>query len=112
MDDDAIDEIMQIKQIKGLIQTDTEGEDIVSTIEDEQLSHFMRFLVGYAPLFEETAELGSIKSIILTSNKNDNLGVFIGQEHSLGILFARGCSVKKLYSQIKIFLKKMSIGDE
>ena len=112
MDDDAIDEIMQIKQIKGLIQTDIEGEDVVSTIEDEQLSHFLRFLVGYAPLFERTAELGSIKSIILTSNKNDNLGVFIGQEHSLGVLFARGCSVKKLYSQIKIFLKNMSIGDE
>jgi len=110
--DDAIDQIMQIKQIKGLIQTDIEGEDVVSTIEDEQLSHFLRFLVGYAPLFERTAELGSIKSIILTSNKNDNLGVFIGQEHSLGVLFARGCSVKKLYSQIKIFLKNMSIGDE
>ena len=112
MEEDAIDQIIQIKQIKGIIQTNTEGEDIVSTIEDEQLSHFMRFLVGYAPLFEETAELGPIKSIILTSNKNDNLGVFIGKEHSLGILFARGCSVKKLYSQIKIFLKKMSIGDE
>ena len=110
--DDAIDQIMQIKQIKGLIQTDIEGEDVVSTIEDEQLSHFLRFLVGYAPLFERTAELGSIKSIILTSNKNDNLGVFIGQEHSLGVLFARGCSVKKLHSQIKIFLKNMSIGDE
>ena len=112
MEEDAIDQIIQIKQIKGIIQTNTEGEDIVSTIEDEQLSHFMRFLVGYAPLFEETAELGPIKSIILTSNKNDNLGVFIGKEHSLGILFARGCSVKKLYSQIKIFLKKISIGDE
>lgn len=104
--DDAIDQIMQIKQIKGLIQTDIEGEDVVSTIEDEQLSHFLRFLVGYAPLFERTAELGSIKSIILTSNKNDNLGVFIGQEHSLGVLFARSCSVKKNCThKLKFFLK-------
>ena len=111
MDDDAIDQIMQIKQIKGLIQIDTEGEDAVTTIEDEQLSHFLRFLVGYAPLFEETAELGAIKSIIFTSNKNNNLGVFLGKEQSLGVLFARGCSVKKLFSQIKDYLKKLSIGD-
>jgi len=42
MEEDVIDQIMQIKQIKGLIQTDTEGEDVASTIEDEQLAHFMR----------------------------------------------------------------------
>ena len=101
MEEEVIDQIMQIKQIKGLIQTDTEGEDVASTIEDEQLAHFMRFLVGYAPLFEKTAELGAIRSIILTSNKNNNLGV----------LFARGCSIKKLFSQIKAYLNKLSIGD-
>jgi hypothetical protein len=111
MEEDVIDQIMQIRQIKGIIQTNAEGEDVVSNIEDEQLAHFMRFLVGYAPLFEKTAELGSIRSVILTSNKNNNLGVFIGKEQSLGVLFARGCSVKKLFSQIKDYLKKLSIGD-
>ena len=111
MEEDVIDQIMQIKQIKGLIQTNAEGEDVASTIEDEQLAHFMRFLVGYAPLFEKTAELGAIRSIILTSNKNNNLGVFIGKEHSLGVLFARGWSIKKLFSQIKTYLNKLSIGD-
>ena len=111
MEEDVIDQIMQIKQIKGLIHTNAEDGDVASTIEDEQLAHFMRFLVGYAPLFEETAELGAIKSIILTSNKNNNLGVFLGKEQSLGVLFARGCSVKKLFSQIKDYLKKLSIGD-
>ena len=111
MEEDVIDQIMQIKQIKGLIQTNAEGEDVASTIEDEQLAHFMRFLVGYAPHFEKTAELGPIKSIILTSNKNNNLGVFIGEEHSLGVLYTRGCSIKKLFSQIKDYLNKLSIGD-
>lgn len=111
MEEDVIDQIMQIKEVKGLLQTNAEGEDVASTIEDEQLAHFMRFLVGYAPLFEKTAELGSIRSIILTSNKNNNLGVFIGKEHSLALLFARGCSIKKLFSQIKTYLNKLSIGD-
>ena len=111
MEDDDIDQIMQIKGIKGVIQTNIEGEDIASTIEDEQLGHFIRFLVGHAPLFEQTSELGPVSSIILTSNKDDNLGVFIGKEHSLGVLFARGCSIKKLYSQIGNYLKKLSIGD-
>ena len=31
MEEDAIDQIIQIKQIKGLIQTDTEGEDVQSS---------------------------------------------------------------------------------
>ena len=109
--DEVIDQIVQIKEIKGALQTNNEGEDMASTIEDEQLSHFIRFLVGYAPLFEQTSELGPVSSIILTSNKDDNLGVFIGKEQSLGVLFARGCSIKKLYSKINDFLKKMSIGD-
>lgn len=109
--DEVIDQIVQIKEIKGALQTNNEGEDMASTIEDEQLSHFIRFLVGYAPLFEKTSELGPVSSIILTSNKEDNLGVFIGKEQSLGVLFARGCSIKKLNSKINDFLKKMSIGD-
>ncbi|MGB2115890.1 MAG: hypothetical protein ACPHV4_03765 [Porticoccaceae bacterium] len=109
--DEVIDQIVQIKEIKGALQTNNEGEDMASTIEDEQLSHFIRFLVGYAPLFEQTSELGPVSSIILTSNKDDNLGVFIGKEQSLGVLFARGCSIKKLNSKINDFLKKMSIGD-
>ena len=109
--DEVIDQIVQIKEIKGALQTNNEGEDIASTIEDEQLSHFIRFLVGYAPLFEQTSELGPVSSIILTSNKDDNLGVFIGKEQSLGVLFARGCSIKKLNSKIDDYLKKMSIGD-
>lgn len=109
--DEVIDQIVQIKEIKGALQTNNEGEDMASTIEDEQLSHFIRFLVGYAPLFEQTSELGPVSSIILTSNKDDNLGVFIGKEQSLGVLFARGCSIKKLNSKIDDYLKKMSIGD-
>ena len=109
--DEVIDQILQIKEIKGALQTNNDGEDMASTIEDEQLSHFIRFLVGYAPLFEQQSELGPVSSIILTSNKDDNLGVFIGKEHSLGVLFARGCSIKKLYSQIGNYLKKLSIGD-
>jgi predicted regulator of Ras-like GTPase activity (Roadblock/LC7/MglB family) len=109
--DEVIDQILQIKEIKGALQTNNDGEDMASTIEDEQLSHFIRFLVGYAPLFEQKSELGPVSSIILTSNKDDNLGVFIGKERSLGVLFARGCSIKKLYSQIGNYLKKLSIGD-
>lgn len=109
--DDVIDQIMQIKEIKGVLQTNIDGEDIASTIEDEQLSHFIRFLVGYAPLFEQASELGPVSSIILTSNKDHNLGIFTGEEQSLGVLFARGCSIKKLNSKIESYLKKMSIGD-
>jgi predicted regulator of Ras-like GTPase activity (Roadblock/LC7/MglB family) len=109
--DEVINQIVQIKEIKGALQTNNEGEDIASTIEDEQLSHFIRFLVGYAPLFEQTSELGPVSSIILTSNKDDNLGVFIGKEQSLGVVFARGCAIKKLNSKIDDYLKKMSIGD-
>ena len=111
MADDTINQIMQIAEIKGVLQTNAMGDDIVSNIKDEQLGHFIKYLVGFAPLFEKTAELGSISSIVLCNNKDNHIGVFIGKEHSLGLLFDRSCSIKKLHSQIAKHLKDMSIGD-
>ena len=58
MEDDAIDQIMQLTEVKGVLQTNVVGDDISSNIVDEQLSHFIKYLVGFTPLFEKTAELG------------------------------------------------------
>ena len=111
MEDDIINQIMQIKEVTGVIQTNIVGDDIASNIKDEELSHFIKYLVGLMPLFERKSELGAISSVTLCNNKDNNIGIVIGEENSLGFLFKKGCSIKKLYSQINKNLNSIPVGD-
>ncbi|MDP6969770.1 MAG: hypothetical protein QGG88_11755 [Gammaproteobacteria bacterium] len=112
IEDDIINKMMKIKDIEGVLQTNVMGADIASNIEDEQLSHFIKYIVGFMPLFEKKAELGPINSVILCNDREkSNIGVFIGQEHSVGLIYNRSCSINRLHSKVSEHLESIVSGD-
>ncbi len=79
---------------------DTE-ELLHSTIDDEQMNEFLRFLTGIASDISTDLGRGNIHRIMLRSPDDDNLMLFLEQEKSLGIISKQHKSIQVLSQQIE-----------
>lgn len=100
MKETIVNDIMKIRNISGVTLTNTMGEQVASNIDDEQLNEFIAFVAGMMPSFEDTADLGTVQSVILRSNTEDNIGVFLEEENALGVVFNKKLSLPNLRQQI------------
>lgn len=103
--DSIIDDVMNLKGVRGAVLTDEMGDIITSSIEDSEVNDFVGFVAGVVKVFEEVSDLGQVQSIMLKSGKDDNLSVFIGGEQALGIQSSNRVSARVLKQQVDDLLQ-------
>jgi signal recognition particle receptor subunit beta len=105
MKDSIIDDVMNFKGVRGAVLTDEMGDIVTSSIETSEVNDFVGFVAGVVKVFEEVSDLGQVQSIVLKSNKEDNLSVFLGGEQALGIQSSNRVSVRALKQQVDDLLQ-------
>ncbi len=105
MKDSIIDDVMNFKGVRGAVLTDEMGDIVTSSIETSEVNDFVGFVAGVVKVFEEVSDLGQVQSIILKSNTEDNLSVFLGGEQALGIQSSNRVSVTALKQQVDDLLQ-------
>ncbi|QEQ98214.1 GTP-binding protein [Neptunomonas concharum] len=105
MKDSIIDDVMNFKGVRGAVLTDEMGDIVTSSIETSEVNDFVGFVAGVVKVFEEVSDLGQVQSIILKSNTEDNLSVFLGGEQALGIQSSNRVSVRALKQQVDDLLQ-------
>ncbi len=97
--------VAKINGVTGVSLSNDMGEVIDSTILDENLNEFIAFLSGITPAIQDVANLGEIHRIMLRATDDDNLTVFVEDEHSLGVASLHKTSVPALSQQIEDMLQ-------
>ncbi len=101
----SMKQVQKIKGVKGVTLTNSMGELLQSTIDDDQMNEFIAFLSGIAPSFENTANIGEVHRIMLRGPKDDNLTVFVEKDRSLGVRSEKRISIPALSQQIEDMLQ-------
>jgi predicted regulator of Ras-like GTPase activity (Roadblock/LC7/MglB family) len=100
MDADALSEINNLNGVVGITLTDTYGELLSSTIDDEQLNEFIAFLPGIIPVIEDGISLGRIQRVVLKGSHENNLAMFVDAEQSLTVQSEPRSSIQVLVKQV------------
>ena len=105
LDENIMQQVATLKDVKGVTLTNSYGELLHSTINDDDLNEFIAFLSGIAPALEDASGLGTINRMMLRGPNDDNLTIFVEQEHSLGISSNKTVSVPALSQKIEDMLQ-------
>jgi signal recognition particle receptor subunit beta len=105
LDENIMEQVATLKDVEGVTLTNSYGELLHSTINDDDLNEFIAFLSGIAPALEDASGLGTINRMMLRGPNDDNLTVFVEQEHSLGISSNKTVSVPALSQKIEDMLQ-------
>lgn len=105
MKDSIIDDVMNLKGVRGAVLTDDMGEIVTSSIESTEVNDFVGFVAGVVKVFEEVSDLGPVQNIVIKSSKEDNLSVFVGGDQALGVQSSNRVSVRTLKQQIDDLLQ-------
>ncbi|WP_293266904.1 ATP/GTP-binding protein [Neptunomonas sp.] len=105
MKDAIIDDVMNLKGVRGAVLTDDMGEIITSSIESPEVNDFVGFVAGVVKVFEEASGLGSVHNICVKSNTEDNLSIFVGGDKALGVQSSNRVSVRTLKQQVDDLLQ-------
>ena len=100
IDKKALAEIAKVEGVRGISLLDAE-ELLHSTIDDEELNEFLKFLTGIASDISTDLDRGSIHRIMLRSPGDDNVMLFLEREKSLGIISKQRKSIQVLSQQIE-----------
>ncbi len=100
MKDSIVDEVMKIKGVKSAALVSSMGDITASSIEDAEFNEFISFLSGIAKAFENTANLGELKSMTLKSSVEDNLTIYLEDEQTLCVVSGGKVSVRMLNQQV------------
>ena len=101
----SMEQVQQINGVTGVTLTNSMGELLQSTIDDDQMNEFIAFLSGITSSFEETANIGEVHRIMLRGPKDDNLTVFVEKERSLGVRSEKRISIPALSQEIEDMLQ-------
>jgi signal recognition particle receptor subunit beta len=99
--------IAKVAGVTGVTLTNSMGELLDSTINDEELNEFLAFLSGVSNEIENKLNRGKIYRIMLRSPHDDNLTLFVERDKSLGISSERIKSIQALSQQIEDMLQWM-----
>jgi signal recognition particle receptor subunit beta len=105
LDENIMEQVSTLKDVEGVTLTNSYGELLHSTINDDDTNEFIAFLSGIAPALEDASGLGTINRMMLRGPSDDNLTVFVEQEHSLGISSNKRVSVPALSQKIEDMLQ-------
>jgi len=101
----SMQQVQKLKGVTGVTLSNSMGELLQSTIDDDEMNEFIAFLSGITPSFEDTANTGEIHRIMLRGPTDDNLTVFVEKERSLGIRSEKRASIPALSQQIEDMLQ-------
>ena len=101
----SMEQVQKIKGVTGVTLTNSMGELLQSTIDDNQMNEFIAFLSGITSNFGDKANIGEVHRIMLRGPKDDNLTVFVEKERSLGVRSEKPISIPALSQQIEDMLQ-------
>jgi signal recognition particle receptor subunit beta len=101
----SLAQVQKIKGVTGVTLTNSMGELLQSTINDDQMNEFIAFLSGMTTSFEDIADIGEVHRIMLRGPKDDNLTVFVEKERSLGVSSEKKISIPALSQEIEDMLQ-------
>lgn len=101
----SLGQVQKIEGVTGVTLTNSMGELLHSTIEDDQMNEFIAFLSGITSSFADSSNIGEVHRIMLRGPKDENLTVFVEKERSLGISSEKRMSIPALSQQIEDMLQ-------
>lgn len=105
LDEVALTRVAELQGVNGVTLTNSIGDLLHSTIDDDDINEFVAFLSGITPTLEEVSGMGTINRIMLRGPKDENLTVFVERERSLGVSSDKGVSVPALSQKIEDMLQ-------
>ena len=101
----SLEHVQKIEGVLGATLTNSMGELLKSTIDDNQMNEFIAFLSGITSSFAETSNIGEVHRIMLRGPNDDNLTVFVEKDRSLGVRSEKRKSIPALSQQIEDMLQ-------
>ena len=105
LDEETLKQVATLKDVEGVTLTNSYGELLHSTIDDDDINEFIAFLSGITPALEEASDMGAINRIMLRGPSDDNLTIFVDEERSLGVSSNKAVSVPALSQKIEDMLQ-------
>jgi signal recognition particle receptor subunit beta len=105
LDENAMQQVSTLQDVDGVTLTNSYGELLHSTINDDDINEFIAFLSGIAPALEDASGMGTINRIMLRGPSDENLTVFVEKERSLGVSSDKAVSVPALSQKIEDMLQ-------
>lgn len=105
LDEETLKQVATLKDVEGVTLTNSYGELLHSTIDDDDINEFIAFLSGITPALEEASDMGAINRIMLRGPSDDNLTIFVEEERSLGVSSNKAVSVPALSQKIEDMLQ-------
>jgi signal recognition particle receptor subunit beta len=105
LDEKIMQQVATLSDVNGVTLTNSYGELLHSTINDDDINEFIAFLSGIAPALEEVSGMGVINRIMLRGPLDENLTVFVEEECSLGVSSNKRVSVPALSQKIEDMLQ-------
>jgi signal recognition particle receptor subunit beta len=105
LDENTLKQVATLKDVEGVTLTNSYGELLHSTIDDDDTNEFIAFLSGITPALEDATGMGTINRIMLRGPSDDNLTIFVEEERSLGVSSNKVISVPALSQKIEDMLQ-------
>lgn len=105
MKDSIVDDVLNIKGVEGAALATEMGDIVTSSLDDTELDDFIGFMAGMVPVFEQVSDLGRVRSVVLKSERNDNVSVYVEEEQVLGVVSSNRASVRILRQQLDDLLQ-------
>ncbi len=105
MKDSIVDDVLNIKGVQGAALATEMGDIVTSSLDDTELDDFIGFMAGIVPVFEQVSDLGHVRSVVLKSERNDNVSVYVEEEQVLGVVSSNRASVRILRQQLDDLLQ-------
>ena len=105
LDENTLQQVATLQDVEGVTLTNSYGELLHSTINDDDINEFIAFLSGITPALEDASGMGAINRIMLRGPIDENLTVFVEKERSLGVSSDKAISVPALSQKIEDMLQ-------
>lgn len=105
MHEEIAGKVMGLRGVRGAALTGAMGDIVESTIQEGQVMEFIGFLGGMVPSFEQVANLGRVKEVILKSPRDDLITMYVENDQALGVIADNRTSVRILKQQIHDMLQ-------
>ena len=105
LNEETLLQVATLKDVKGVTLTNSYGELLHSTINDNDINEFIAFLSGITPTLEKASNMGRINRIMLRGPDDNNLTIFVEEKRSLGVSSNKTASIPALSQKIEDMLQ-------
>jgi len=105
MNESLVEEVMEVRGVKGAALIRPMGEVAASNLGSQELTDFLGFLFAMVPLLKSPPDWGDLRGIVATSNSNDAFCIFLQDDEALGVVADQQVSIRALRDEIdELFL--------